>query len=285
MVNLPLLGITQNGANFVLTGPYVQIAEIEPPTTAPPSVATANGFTFARSNPAFRATNAYRAIDAAARYIHGTLGFPNVMNYAMQVDVDGVSGDDNSHYSGNGNSQGYIAYGRGGVPDAEDCDIVLHEMGHAIQDNQTNGFYLYTGADGGSGNQAGAMGEGFGDFWAAALTFDKSVASGFDPAAVGEWDATAYSAANPPNLRRVDGNKIFPTDIQNEVHDDGEIWSAALWNVFITLNTSSKRDQMLRIVLQSQMMVPDKPSFNQGGHALIDANTQLLNIGVIDLRP
>ena len=51
MVNLPLLGITQNGANFVLTGPYVQIAEIEPPTTAPPSVATANGFTFARSNP------------------------------------------------------------------------------------------------------------------------------------------------------------------------------------------------------------------------------------------
>jgi hypothetical protein len=38
---------------------------------------------------------------------------------------------------------------QGGVDDAEDADVILHEYGHAIQDNQVPGF--------GSSLEAGAM--------------------------------------------------------------------------------------------------------------------------------
>ena len=35
----------------------------------------------------------------------------------------------------------------------------------------------------------------------------------------------------PPCLRRLDGTKHYPEAIVGEVHDDGEIWSAALWQI------------------------------------------------------
>ena len=34
-----------------------------------------------------------------------------------------------------------------------------------------------------------------------------------------------------PCLRRVDSTKRYPRDIVNEVHADGEIWSACLWQI------------------------------------------------------
>lgn len=279
MVNRTLREITQSaGPSFTLTGPFVRIAEIEAPNVAAavPSTSSASGFTYARSSPSFSATNAYRLLDDATRYIQGTLGFTNVMNYSIQVDVRGLNGSDNSHYSTIATpGQGYLAFGGGGVPDAEDGDIVLHEMGHAIQDNQSNSAFLYDG-------QAGAMGEGFSDFWAAAYTYSLSVANGFEPAAVGEWDATSYSSENPPNLRRVDGTKTT-ADIQNQVHADGEIWSAALWTVWLQQTTTTARNNFLKIVLQSHFLVPDQPTFRQAAQALLDANVQLS--GVTDLRP
>jgi hypothetical protein len=48
-----------------------------------------------------------------------------------------------------------IKYGSGAVDDAEDADVILHEYGHSIQDDQVPGF--------GAGHQAGSIGEGFGD--------------------------------------------------------------------------------------------------------------------------
>jgi hypothetical protein len=38
------------------------------------------------------------------------------------------------------------------------------------------------------------------------------------------------SRAKPPNLRRLDSKKKYPQDI-DQVHDDGEIWSACLWQI------------------------------------------------------
>src|SRR3712207_7035090 len=33
-----------------------------------------------------------------------------------------------------------VTFGNGGVDDAEDADIILHELGHAIHDNQVPGW-------------------------------------------------------------------------------------------------------------------------------------------------
>ena len=105
---------------------------------------------------------AYFHIDRAQRYIQ-SLGFggrrPNGINDRTQVVVaDAFPTTTRSSLP----ATRKIKYGIGGVDDAEDADVILHEYGHAIQDDQVRWF--------GQGDQAGAIGEGFGDYWAAVMS-------------------------------------------------------------------------------------------------------------------
>jgi hypothetical protein len=77
--------------------------------------------------------------------------------------------------------------------------------------------------------EGGAMGEGFGDYWAATVGAQQS--NGFQDTCVADWDAVSYSRAVPPCLRRMDAAKHYPENIVNEVHADGEMWSATLWRI------------------------------------------------------
>jgi hypothetical protein len=44
-----------------------------------------------------------------------------------------------------------------------------------------------------------------------------------------DWDATAYTSRVPHCLRRLD-TRLTVADREGEVHFDGMIWSAALWD-------------------------------------------------------
>jgi hypothetical protein len=76
----------------------------------------------------------------------------------MEVDSDGLYGDDNSHYIPYTKQ---LAFGHGCVDDNEDAEVILHELGHAIQDHINPSW---------GGGDTGAMGEGFGDYWAASYS-------------------------------------------------------------------------------------------------------------------
>ena len=160
----------------------------------------------------------YYHIDRVQRYIQG-LGFNNVLNHPIEVNIDGRA-DDNSDYSPTTKS---LTFGTGGVDDAEDAEIILHEYGHAIQDNQVPGF--------GDRAETKAMGEGFGDFLAATCFADIKPRN-LRPT-IGNWDAVSYSGDEPPCLRRLDSTKKYPKDLSSppEEHNDGEIWSACLWEL------------------------------------------------------
>src|SRR6266550_5927525 len=138
---------------------------------------TTNNFVFSRDNRAFREVMAYFHIDQVRRYL-GTLGFNDVLNRAVEVKIDGLK-DDVSQYDPPTKS---ILFGAGGVPDAEDGEIIVHEYGHAIQDDQVPGF--------GEGGEARAMGEGFGDFLSASFFADQK-AKAMRPM-IGTWDAKGY---------------------------------------------------------------------------------------------
>jgi zinc metalloprotease ZmpB len=48
---------------------------------------------------------------------------------------------------------------------------------------------------------------------------------------VADWDSTSYTSGTPHCLRRIDGDKHYPEDVQGEVHADGEMWSASLYDI------------------------------------------------------
>jgi len=116
-----------------------------------------------------------------------------------------------------------IKLGKGGVDDAEDAEVILHELGHAIQDSQQTPFGY------GFSVEARSIGEGFGDYWAA--TVSNRLAPTPDPACIADWDSVSYDPTAPHCLRRVDTNLHYPKDLNGAVHHDGQIWSRALWDI------------------------------------------------------
>ena len=84
-------------------------------------------FEFTRGNLYFEAVNVYYHIDTFLRYVNQTLGIkalPYQYTGGVQYDPHGESGDDNSSYS---SSSGRLTFGQGGVDDAEDADVVIHD--------------------------------------------------------------------------------------------------------------------------------------------------------------
>jgi Zn-dependent metalloprotease len=119
-----------------------------------------------------------------------------------------------------------IRYGKGGVDDAEDAEVILHEYGHAIHYGQ--GFTF-------ASEEAGAISEAFGDYWAADVSDIVAKQLGVPEktpfGCLMDWDSTSYTSTVPHCIRRIDLNLHYPQDLVGEVHADGEIWSRALYDI------------------------------------------------------
>ncbi|MFD8143078.1 M4 family metallopeptidase [Streptomyces sp. NPDC059708] len=185
---------------------------------------TADAGSYSRKDDRFEQVMAYFWVDEAQEYLQ-SLGFgselPGANDRAQPVRIN-QWGADNSFFS---DKKAEIRFGKGGVDDAEDAEVIVHEYGHAVHNAQVPGF--------GSSPEAGAIGEAFGDYLAVSVGAYADEAYGWprrtDLACVGDWDSVEYSAA-PHCLRRVDGNKVY-ADRVGEVHADGEIWSRALFDI------------------------------------------------------
>jgi hypothetical protein len=238
----------------VLRGSYV---DAQPKQAAQRAFSAGETFEYDRSDDRFEEVMAYYHIDRAQDRIQSVLGFGDVDN-RVQVAIVNASKVDNSFYDP---AKKTIEYGSGGVDDAEDAEIVLHEYGHSIQDDQVPGY---------GGGDEGAMGEGFGDYFATSVSLALSHKI-TDPDCLGAWDASAYSASC---LRRLDSSKHFPEHIDGEVHDDGEIWSAALAKSRATLGA----DLMDKLVIEAHFLLSANETFAAAVDAIL-ASDQSLNAG------
>lgn len=234
-----------------LDGPYVTTADTRNRTKIKNGALQSK-----RGTTSFKEAMVYFHIDRAQRYLQ-SLGFSDVNARAIAVNVSGTT-EDNSFYSPNTKS---LSFGTGGVDDAEDAEIILHEYGHSIQDAQNPGF----GADG----EAKAMGEGFGDYFSASFYEERKPARFRN--LLGSWDATAYSDQDPPYLRRLDSTKVYPRDKVGEEHSDGEIWSACLWQ----LRDKLGRERMDRLTISHHYLIGRDATFREAAEALVRADQNL----------
>lgn len=223
-----------------------------------------------RSQNRFEALMTYFHMDRAQRYIRD-LGFgrggAEGINKRTQVAVADAFRDDNSYFSP---ATRRIRFGSGGVDDAEDADVIVHEYGHAIQDDQLRGFGL--------GDQAGAIGEGFGDYWAAVMSSRSPGTSDRDDVCVFDWDGVSWGrfvlSFDRRCGRRADRDDTLSqiqAACQYQIHCVGEVWSSALWDL---------RDQIGgrafdRILLSSQFMYTPNEHFDEAVNHLIDADVAL----------
>jgi len=182
-------------------------------------------FDYNRHDDRFEQVMAYYWATQAQLYLQ-ELGFRNVNNEPQRMKINQY-GVDNSYFNGD-QKDDLLRFGKGGVDDAEDAEVILHEYGHAIQDSQVPGF--------GSTPDAGAIGEGFGDYWAQAVS--SRYAPTPDEPCIADWDSVTYTAGPVHCLRRTDGTKTYPADLAGEVHADGEIWSSALNSVRTALGAT-----------------------------------------------
>jgi hypothetical protein len=217
--------LTDLDSSGSLTGTYAKVIS----ETGKAAADTGGGFIYTRDQDQFEQTMAYHWVTQGQRYIQ-SLGFGSslpAVNARQQLVRINQYGGDNSFYR-NGTNKLTITFGKGGVDDAEDAEVIVHEYGHSVQDEQVPGF--------GSSPEAGSIGEGFGDYLAVAVS--SAYAPTPDEACVADWDSTSYTSTAPHCLRRVDTAKHYPEDLRGEVHADGEIWSRALWDIRNALGAS-----------------------------------------------
>ena len=210
-----------DGSGF-LNGDYATVYS----ETGNPAYSRTNTFRFTRHQDEFEQVMAYYWITQAQTYIH-SLGFGesrrSIDNQPQRVRINQL-GYDNSFATDHPILE--LRFGKGGVDDAEDAEVILHEYGHAIHFSQGFSF---------ASEQAGAISEGFADYWAVTVSDVVAKSLGVSELeqlpCVADWDSTSYTSTVPHCLRRVDTNLHYPSDLNGEVHHDGQIWSRALWDI------------------------------------------------------
>ena len=261
------------GGKYYLNGPYVRIEDFEPDYPGDPvlnyipSVSHPDSFMTTRSDSLFEAVMVYYHIDNSQRYVR-SLGFDGVsadtiVNGAVHADPHGLSGDDNSHYISFSHQ---IAFGDGGVDDAEEADVIVHEYGHTLEYGQVPNWGYPSG-------YMGAMAEGFSDYWAESYAARRGVT--FDIGQVFDWDKGPMD--NFWLGRRVDNNKTMDDLVilsGGNIYRNSQIYSGALWDILMAID----RVDSDRAILEGHFYLNGTSplsTFEEGAYGILQADRAL----------
>jgi zinc metalloprotease ZmpB len=232
-VSVQLTGL--DGTGF-LRGTYANVVT----ETGNPAYEPDCTFDYTRHDDRFEQVMAYYWVTTSQAYTQ-SLGFTQssglwrVINGDQQRVRINQYGADNSFATDHPKDE--MRFGKGGVDDAEDGEVILHELGHQIHFSQSADFF--------SSTEAGGISEGFGDYWAATVS-EWATGGEPDPECIAEWDSISYTAGPVHCLRRLDRDLMYPDDITGAVHRDGQIWSHALWSLRGALGATHADTAILR---------------------------------------
>jgi peptidoglycan hydrolase-like protein with peptidoglycan-binding domain len=218
-------------------------------------VTAKTGYVFDRSDDGFEQVMAYYWVTQAQLYLQnlgfgagGANGLRAVNKESQDVRINQYGADNSFSWD----KKDLLRFGKGGVDDAEDAEVIVHEYGHAVHDAQVPGY--------GTSLDAGAIGEAFGDYLAVTVGLHVAGVNGWPvkapEACVMDWDATSYTVTEPHCLRRLDTG-LTVEQRRNQVHFDGQIWSNALWDIRKALGARTAD----RIIINAQFSFAPGTSF------------------------
>lgn len=198
---------------YYLENQYVKITEFSNPVTV--VVSSADGhFDYTRSAEGFEDYNAFYHINRFKEFLINQ-GFSNLVDYQIEVDAHALNGADNSAFQGN-MTAGRLLFGEGGVDDAEDADVIIHEYGHAISTSASNSNI---------GIERRTVDESIGDYLAA--MYSKQI-NPFGYERVFSWDGHNEFW----NGRTCVSNKCYTSIVfGSSVHQHADIFSSFLVSV------------------------------------------------------
>lgn len=254
--------VEENGGIYTLRSTYATIGDFESPSTGLFTQSSPD-FLFNRNDQGFEAVNAFYHIHNSMKYINETLGIvckPTLNSNRVIFDPHGLSGQDNSHYVLNTQR---LAFGEGCVDDAEDADVIIHELGHGIH-------HWITGL---SSSSAQGLGEGSGDYWAMSYSRSLNQWAPSDPQYhwVFNWDGhnTCW------NGRITNYTATYPTSTINNssyIHSNGQIWASCLMRIYDQIG----REKTDRIFLEGLAMTNSSANQQSAAVAVRQAAIDML---------
>lgn len=149
------LHLNHSGDTVFLVNSSATMLDFDAPYLGVPTFLT-DSLIYSRSQSEFEQIMAMYYITGMKNRLN-ELGYTSLMNYSISVDAHALNGSDNSMFSYGGNTP-KLYFGEGGVDDAEDADVIIHEYGHAITHNASpNSTY---------GQERRTFDEAYGDYWA-----------------------------------------------------------------------------------------------------------------------
>ena len=267
-ITRPVSGLELDNGTYRLNGPWITISDWDPPTNAPSTTNDGN-WTATRGDNAFNDIVTYYHIHESQVYMQslGFTGATGIQEGSIVTDTDGFNGDDNSFFSPSSNR---MSFGHGCVDDNEDADVILHEYGHAIHHSINNNW---------GGGDSGAIGEGFGDYWAGSYSYRTPNGPVFHPEWVYSWDG--HNACwNGRLLNKTsliyNPNQTYGAhqSITGGISD--ELWSAPIFmSLLDLLDMGEDHADMDQIVLESHFGLGSGVTMRVLGNATIAAAANL----------
>ena len=245
-----------DGSIFSLSSPYVELVNYSTDTPdVAPVTSTIPQFYYPRAQSGFQDVNAFYHISFYHNYIV-SLGF-DCSDSIVDIDTHAIT-DDNSFFSPS-YSPRRIYYGVGGVPDAEDADVVVHEYCHSVSYNAAPGSNV--------GLERRSLDEAFCDYNAA--SYSKSINT-FNDQWVYNWDG--HNQFWPGRVVN-DMADIYPGSITQDIYTNGQMWSTTLF----FLNGDIGRGVTDSLIIQTHYSYAGNISMGYAAQLLIDADSLLFN--------